>query len=646
MKKTFILGKVLSSFILLSLILPLLIISLVAMNFTQSFLLEEAKNNNRQIVENLKTSVEVFFDEPSNTLKLLRDLLISADYLNQDALTFSIFNDNVSHFDHYMIIDRDGIVEFSYPEDNNIIGFDNSSLEAFKKISSGVQEYWSKTYLGTVNNEVSIDYALPLGDKTLVGTIHLKRFIELYSAVANTKDLIIGITDSTGTYILHTDYGNVEQRITDPYVNKRILNYDKVSFENMDVYGTTLLSDYEDWHVVSYEPVSHIRDRILTYTIILSMIIFITILVVSVIASRIIHLIKASLQSVLDRTDAIAKGNYELIDSDNSFKEFEEISKNFSNMANQIKSREDEILDKNEEILAMNENLETRVSERTLELTNINHELIATIDDLEATKAQLVEAEKLASLGSLVAGLAHEINTPLGIILTMITYEKSLIDELEHKIQSEQVSEIELKNYLQSIKESEELIYSNVTRTCDLINTFKDISKDQTQSELRKIQLSEYLESILISLKPKLKESKLQVNLEIQEEVEMITYPGSIYQVLVNLLFNASIHAYENNGGKIDLTIRKSEDKVRFIIQDYGKGIQSELISKIFDPFFTTARGAGGTGLGLNITYNIIKQILEGTIQCESILGQGAKFTIVLPRALKNSDSDNLLSDA
>lgn len=334
---------------------------------------------------------------------------------------------------------------------------------------------------------------------------------------------------------------------------------------------------------------------------------------------------------LVTKTKEVQEGKYVISIDHSRFIEFNEIRKNFLTMLDEIKMREDQILSQNYEIEAMNRALEERVNERTNDLYQANQELEVALENLKMTQDQLIESEKLASLGELVSGLAHEINTPLGIILTIITYLQDSTRQVKASYDHGLLKKSDFESYINAHVDSEHLIYDNVSKAIELISSFKLISAEQRNIEKRKVDIKEFIESIVRSIDPKLKKSNIKINIHADEEIEMMTIPIALYQIIVNLLMNVKVHAYDDEGGIIDLFINKNKHYLELIIQDYGHGIEEQNIKKIFDPFFTTRRGEGGTGLGLNIVYNTVKQNLNGEIKCYSELNVGSQFVVHLP---------------
>ncbi len=278
--------------------------------------------------------------------------------------------------------------------------------------------------------------------------------------------------------------------------------------------------------------------------------------------------------------------------------------------------------------------VETHLAMRTLQknLQEKNEELVKTLQELQSTQAQLIESEKMAALGNLVAGVAHEINTPVGISVTAASVLTEDATDLLNSYKSGKMKRAELETFLETAIESSNMILANLKRAADLIHSFKQVAVDQSSELQRCFKVKEYLEEIILSLVANLKKAKHSVKIEGDETLTLDSYPGAFSQIVTNLVMNSLMHAYdEENSGQIHLSFKREVEQVIFQYSDDGKGISPENLSKVFDPFFTTSRTQGGTGLGLHIVYNLVTQRLKGTIHCESQVGFGTKFIIQLP---------------
>ncbi len=284
--------------------------------------------------------------------------------------------------------------------------------------------------------------------------------------------------------------------------------------------------------------------------------------------------------------------------------------------------------------------LEKEVAARTAELQHTTDDLRAAKDqaekalaDMRAAQRQLIEAEKMAALGSLVAGIAHEINTPVGSALTAASVLEEKTRDFRRHCDAGGVKKADLQRYLETAGEACILTLSNLRRAAELIHSFKQVAVDQASASRRTFALRTCLEELLLSLRPRLRVTHITVALDCPAGLNVNGYPGALSQVVTNLVMNSLAHAYDDGqSGTITITGREAEPgMVEFQYRDDGRGIPAAILPKVFDPFFTTKRGAGGTGLGLHIVYNNVTQKLGGTISVSSTEGQGTLFVITFP---------------
>ncbi len=279
-----------------------------------------------------------------------------------------------------------------------------------------------------------------------------------------------------------------------------------------------------------------------------------------------------------------------------------------------------------EEILKdYNKTLENEVSLRSKDLSN-------AIENLQVTQTQLVEVEKMATLGGLVAGVTHEVNTPLGISVTLSSLFNNETEALIKAYKNNNLKRSDLEKYMETISQSSSMLASNLNRAAELIQSFKQVAVDQSIEEKRAFALKKYLTETLLSLQPKLKRTNIRVDIVGDETISLRSYPGVFTQIVTNLIVNSLNHAYDpDDHGCVVIDFRREGSSLIFNYSDDGQGISDENRAKIFEPFFTTKRGKGGTGLGLHIIHNLVAQKLGGTISCESEKGKGSKFIITVP---------------
>ena len=265
-------------------------------------------------------------------------------------------------------------------------------------------------------------------------------------------------------------------------------------------------------------------------------------------------------------------------------------------------------------------------------LQKLNEELEQTMEQLHQSLSQQAEAEKMAALGGLVAGISHEIYTPMGISLTSASYLKSETSQLIDKIESGSIKRSDLKSFQWKAEEAINIVVTNLKRAEELIKSFKQVAVDQTSNENRTFDLKVYLDEILLSLKPKLKKTRHSVEIICPSSLIVTSNPGAFSQILTNFIMNSIIHGFDGiDSGKIEITVSLNDGKLTLEYKDNGVGMSEENVSKIFSPFFTTKRDEGGSGIGTHIVYNLVTRNLNGKIACESSHGNGIKFNIEIP---------------
>lgn len=252
---------------------------------------------------------------------------------------------------------------------------------------------------------------------------------------------------------------------------------------------------------------------------------------------------------------------------------------------------------------------------------------------LQETQAQLVEREKLAALGSLVAGVAHELNTPLGNSLLIASAIEDNVLQIAEKIESGSIKRSDFKNFSERCLEACTLLMRSLHTSANLVSSFKQVAVDQASAQARSFNLKTTTTEIIATMMNQVRLSEHQLEIDIPDDIEMHSYPGPYGQVLINLLQNAILHGFEGRTqGLMKISAQViSSDKVQIKFEDNGVGIKTDNLHRIFEPFFTTKLGHGGSGLGLNVTYNIVTSLLAGHIRVESVIGEGTAFTMELP---------------
>ena len=286
------------------------------------------------------------------------------------------------------------------------------------------------------------------------------------------------------------------------------------------------------------------------------------------------------------------------------------------------------------------------LEDKTTELEDRNAELQSLNQQLNETQEQLVLSEKMAALGQLVAGVAHEINTPIGVSVTAASHIEKTCKELTEMVESGQIKRSVMVRLTENLGESSQLILHNLHRAADLIQSFKKVAVEQGQSDVVRFRLDEFLQEVMTSLTPEFRKTAITYEVQGPSGLEMASVPSALSQIVINFVMNSLKHGFADHTqpGQMKLTYELiGGGRMRLTYSDTGKGIPEDVLPRIWDPFFTTKRGEGGSGLGLHIVYNIVTQQLRGTIRCESQLGHGTTFIIEIPVNLNEAEPSSLI---
>jgi signal transduction histidine kinase len=267
------------------------------------------------------------------------------------------------------------------------------------------------------------------------------------------------------------------------------------------------------------------------------------------------------------------------------------------------------------------------------ELRKRNQELAGSMETLESAQQQLIESERMASLGGLVAGITHDVNTPLGVSVTAASFLIERINALEVAFNDKSITQTQMSSFIEEAGQTTHLLMNNLNRASELIASFKQVAVDQTSEAERRLDLNSYLDEIIQSLKPSFKNTHHTIDVECDDSIRIMCAPGAIAQIVTNLVMNSVMHGFEHKvNGHIEINVQASEKDVVMYYSDDGVGLLPEHLESLFDAFFTTKRARGGSGLGTHIVYNLVTQTLNGHIEAESTPGQGLQYTIRFPR--------------
>lgn len=258
-----------------------------------------------------------------------------------------------------------------------------------------------------------------------------------------------------------------------------------------------------------------------------------------------------------------------------------------------------------------------------------------SLDRLNDTQTRLIESEKLSSLGSLVAGVTHEVKTPLGLCITTHSFIKDLFKDLQQHVDTGNITKENFADYMVNMEECVDILSKNLDRTSRLVESFKHISEDQAGERLRSFNLSEYLKEIISTLTPKIKTTKHRINLNCPDDITLTGYPGALSQVIINLIINSLQHGFEGiEQGTMSINVEQKGRDIIISYSDNGLGLTKEVEKNIFTPFYTTKKDSGGTGLGMHLVKTLTEQTLQGSIQLQPV-SKGCAFLITMPKIIE-----------
>lgn len=273
---------------------------------------------------------------------------------------------------------------------------------------------------------------------------------------------------------------------------------------------------------------------------------------------------------------------------------------------------------------------ENKAYQKSLEKQTID--LQREIKDRKKAERKLVQSEKMAALGDLVAGVAHEINTPIGIGVTGISYLQDTTNTFRRIFEQGEAKKSDLEKFLDDCQEACQVTLTNLNRAAQLITGFKQIAVDQTSDEKRSFNVKQYIKEILLSLHPRIKKTQHKITVDCPKKLVIDSFPGPFSQILTNLILNSLIHAFEEiPAGEITISVAVDDAAIALHYKDNGKGMSKEQLARIYDPFYTTKRGKGGTGLGMHLVFNLVTEKLGGDIECESAIDRGTFISITVP---------------
>lgn len=346
------------------------------------------------------------------------------------------------------------------------------------------------------------------------------------------------------------------------------------------------------------------------------------------------HLLELyQLQNEQQLCDALYQSYGEILAINGKLYESDELFHKVHDNCKDAKDQDSISLKQYELMVGINQALQNQVGQKKSQLADQQRTINELKQELWETQNCLVESEKMAALGSLVAGITHEINTPVGISITGMSHFIDRTKQIKKNYYNQSMTQKELEFYFDSSEQAAEITFKNLLRAADLIRSFKRISADQSNEHASRFNLIDYINEILLSLSSQYSKRGITVELKQAKDIIVKSHPGWFSQIFTNLIMNSLIHAFEEGQqGAITIEVEASSEQLNIVYRDTGKGISEEQKRQIFDPFYTTNRDGGGTGLGMSVIWDIVTESLGGEIHCDSTLGEGVAFTMIIPR--------------
>lgn len=514
----------------------------------------------------------------------------------------------------------------------DLIGSDLSASRLFRTVQTQQRPTWSDRYLSALSGNTTVGLAIPVRGRVIIGEIPPQYLVRALRTARMFPNESIWIIDRRGELVSDTDspsQAGIVNLLGLPPVQQAMRGEtlpETFQYQDRSYYLAVQHSQALDWYFLVKLPAG-LNDPDIRSLLIMATANFLGSLLVGVLLAPLwASYLARSVRKLMKCAHRVAEGQSDGIWPRSLIIEFNQLSANLEQMAGAIQERE-------QQLRTLNAELETRVNQRTADLAYTNHELSETLNHLRRAQQELVRTEKLAALGELVAGVAHELNTPIGNGLMAASTLRDKVREFQKAIQ-EGLRRSALDHFVAQVETAADITTRNLQRAAELVTSFKQVAVDQTSSQRRIFDLKEVVSEILLTLHPMLKRIPHQVVVDIPEGLRMDSYPGPLGQTLANLVNNAALHAFDGGeSGVMRITAEPvGERQVRLRVGDNGKGIPVTLLERIFNPFVTTKMGQGGTGLGLHIAHNIVTGILGGSLTVCSEEGQGCEFAMLLPK--------------
>lgn len=561
-------------------------------------------------------------------------------------------------FQAIYLLDREGrVIEAAVPEllagaAANLRGADLSRNPLVTEARRLGRRTWSDRYLSPLSGAGSVGVAVPAGQHLLIAELAPDFAREAISRLTARIAYPVLVVDRAGEAVGGRNLGESD----------RLRNWGsdlagagvgeggelrELRFAGTPHDAAIARSARLGWLFVVTRPAGFDNPRVRIAYIIVGVGMLAAILLSLIFAPLWARRLTESLQALTVRTRSMAAGDYSASVPRGRIAEFNQLAADMEKLARAVRQRQAE-LERSEQRLRrslqrvreLNIDLESRVERRTAALELANQELSQALSTLQVAQTELARTETLAALGNLVGGVAHELNTPIG---NAVMAASTLNDEVADfaRMLGEGVRRSRVEAFAARVEQGTTIALRNLQRASELISSFKQVAVDQTSMQRRDFDLGELVDEILLTLQPMLRRTPFKVEIDIPRDITLDSYPGSLGQILTNLIGNAIMHGLEGrDSGTVRISACALEGaRIELEVADDGAGIAPELFDRIFEPFVTSKAGKGGTGLGLHIVWNAVTAVLGGTISVDSKPGQGTRFRIVLPRVAPQQDA-------
>lgn len=589
---------------------------------------EANRNTAAYQAKELATRVDVLLDGLEARVDMI-SRIIPGGYRVTSPTILDMFANSKDALETLYVISPEGRIAFTgVPEEKafwrvNIFNLDIASNPLYLAALNSGKPVWSDQYQSALTGTTTIALAVPFGRQVVIAEIPMAYILRATQLSAGDPNLSAWVLNQRGEIFVDTAGAlQAEQKIL---LDQQLIEAAAkgkplpatFAYQGKSYHPAAARSSRMNWVFLARMPAGLDNQAYRSTLIDLGLLCVTSFAMALVLAGWGASKMTRPVQALIDQAHDVAKGHAPEHWPRGNITELNQLSSDLESMAGSLQT--------------LNQTLEARVKQRTQELEQTNNELTRTLDDLRQTQADLVQAEKLAALGRLVAGVAHELNTPIGNSLLAASTMNETSREFRQRMQ-QSVRRSDLEAFINDIIQGADITNRNLERAAELVASFKQVAIDQTSSQRRQFDLKGAIDEILLTLRPMFKHTPYHISAEIPPDIHLDSYPGPLGQALTNLITNALLHGFEGRDhGTVTIQAEKEDDWVCLRVADDGNGIAQEHQGKVFTPFFTTRLGKGGSGLGLHIVHTVVTRVLGGTVTLTSEQGHGTTFTLRLP---------------